>query len=60
MDKKMAAPHKSTPQISALETNLSAKVIVAGKQSPKTARNSNSRYQNLTLMDLRYIYFSFQ
>ncbi|CAA3005324.1 Hypothetical predicted protein [Olea europaea subsp. europaea] len=48
----MVAPHKFIPQISTSETNWSAKVIVTGKQSPKTTQNSNSRYQNLILMDL--------
>ncbi|CAA3012713.1 Hypothetical predicted protein [Olea europaea subsp. europaea] len=48
----MAAPHKFILQISASKTNWSVKVIVVRKQFPKTARNSNSRYQNLTLMDL--------
>ncbi|CAA2992823.1 Hypothetical predicted protein [Olea europaea subsp. europaea] len=48
----MAAFYKLIPQISTFEKNWTAKIIVAGKQAPKTTRNNISRYQNLLLMDL--------
>lgn len=48
----MTTSYKLIPEISIAENNWSAKVIVARKQSPKNARNTSGRYQNLLLMDL--------
>lgn len=48
----MATHYKLIPQIAISETNWSAKVVITGKQSPKTARNSSTRYQTVLLMDL--------
>ncbi|CAA2992822.1 Hypothetical predicted protein [Olea europaea subsp. europaea] len=48
----MAVFYKLIPQISIFEKNWTAKIIVAGKQATKIARNNISSYQNLLLMDL--------
>ncbi|CAA3000363.1 Hypothetical predicted protein [Olea europaea subsp. europaea] len=48
----MATLYKLIPQIETSEMNWSAKVIIVGKQSPKTARNSTTRYENIVFMDL--------
>ncbi|CAA2971334.1 Hypothetical predicted protein [Olea europaea subsp. europaea] len=43
----MAAFCKLIPQISTFEKNWTAKIIVAGKQAPKTAQNNISQYQEV-------------
>jgi len=48
----MATHYKLIPQIAISETNWSAKVIITGKQPPKTARHSTTKYQTILLMDL--------
>ncbi|XP_022891743.1 uncharacterized protein LOC111406581 [Olea europaea var. sylvestris] len=49
---KMAGPYKFIRQIAILEVNWSAKMVIIGKQSPKTTHNSTTRYQNIVFMDL--------
>lgn len=49
----MAGNFKFIPEISPTEKNWQAKLIVVEKFSPKQARHSSSRYQNMVLMDLQ-------